>query len=277
MKKLLLILIAVSCVVITSAQYIDSSSKIPLNKFTVLDSAQLKFTYNFRYKRSYSKNATDSAFVVDKQSLVIGKNISKYYSQYYFDCCERAMAKVYMEMGDGACTFEIFKNYPTHKMSVTEQAGDIFLGGNYLYIDNMSEIKWDIGKDTTTMLGYTCQKATTTFRGRNYTAWFAPEIPSNNGPWKFGGLPGLILKISDDKRNFTFICSGIQQLEKPEQIKLFTMNYTKVTRQQMDKIYRRYFKDPMQFWKDIHSKMVEDLSGTGIVIPKLTYNPIELE
>jgi GLPGLI family protein len=278
MKKLLLILIAVSCVFGANAQYVPPFETIRLNNFTVLDSAQLKFTYNFSYKKSFCKNEADTAFVVDKQSLLIGKNVSKYYSQYYLDYCERAMKKNYeTELEESACSIEIFKNYPANKTTVIEQAGHHILGGFDLYSEDTPKFKWIIRKDTTTMLGYACQKATTTFRGRNYTAWFAPEIPLNNGPWKFGGLPGLILKIYDDNRNFTFVCSGIQQLEKPEKIKLFTMNYTKVTRQQMDKVYKRYSKDPMQFWKDIHSKMVEDLSGTGFVTPKLTYNPIELE
>ena len=126
-----------------------------------------------------------------------------------------------------------------------------------------------------TLLGYTCQKATTTFRGRNYTAWFAPEIPSNNGPWKFGGLPGLILKISDDKRNFIFECSGIQQLDKPESIKLYTLNYTKLTRQEMSKIYARFFKDPIKFFSEAGSDIIGMVDAKDI--PKSNYNPIELE
>jgi GLPGLI family protein len=278
MKKLFLTVIAIFWVFIANAQYITPFEIIPLHNFNVLDSAQLKFTYNFNYKKSYCKNETDTAFVTDKQSLLIGKDLSKYYSQYYYDYCERAMKKNYeTALEESACTFEIFKNYPANKITVIEQAGRHMFGGFTLYSEDTPKFNWSIGNDTTTILGYACQKATTTFRGRNYIAWFTPEIPSNNGPWKFGGLPGLILKIYDDKRNFDFECSGIQQLGKAEQIKLYTRDYTKVTRQQMDKIYRRFCKDPMQFWKDIHSKMVEDLSGTSTVIPKMNYNPLELE
>jgi GLPGLI family protein len=275
MKKLLLILIALSWVSISKAQYVGRS-EIPLNKFTVLDSAQLKFTYNFSYKKSYFKKESDTAFVVDKQSLLIGKKISKYYSQYYLDYCERMKNKIYdREYEEGMCSFEIFKNYPVNKVTATEQAGQFAFGGNYIYNENTPEFKWAIDKDTMTLLGYTCQKATTTFRGRNYTAWFATDIPSNNGPWKFGGLPGLILKISDDKRNFIFECIGIQKLEKHESIKLYTLNYTKVTRVELDKLYRRYFKDPIQFWIDVRSEMRGQIDAKDI--PKLNYNPIELE
>ena len=59
-------------------------------------------------------------------------------------------------------------------------------------------INWKITKESQKILGYTCYKATGKFRGRNYVAWFAPDIPYNLGPWKLGGLPGLILKVDND-------------------------------------------------------------------------------
>ena len=59
-------------------------------------------------------------------------------------------------------------------------------------------IIWKISKESQKILGYTTYKATTKFRGRNYTAWFAPDIPYNYGPWKLSGLPGLILKADTE-------------------------------------------------------------------------------
>ncbi|WP_299015726.1 GLPGLI family protein [uncultured Polaribacter sp.] len=62
-----------------------------------------------------------------------------------------------------------------------------------------SDIKfsWDIvsSKDSTSILGFSCQKAFTNFRGRTYFAYFTTELPFTDGPYKFNGLPGLILKI----------------------------------------------------------------------------------
>jgi|AntRauMFilla1563_2_1112583.scaffolds.fasta_scaffold32632_1 GLPGLI family protein len=59
------------------------------------------------------------------------------------------------------------------------------------------EFNWDIvnSKDSITILGYSCQKAFTNFRGRTYFAYFASQLPYTDGPYKFNGLPGLILKI----------------------------------------------------------------------------------
>lgn len=49
-----------------------------------------------------------------------------------------------------------------------------------------------------------CKKAEVTFKGRNWIAWYSPEIPFPYGPMKFSGLPGLIIKITDDKGDFDF-------------------------------------------------------------------------
>ncbi|MFC3160143.1 GLPGLI family protein [Chryseobacterium arachidis] len=49
-----------------------------------------------------------------------------------------------------------------------------------------------------------CKKAEVTFKGRNWIAWYSPEIPLSYGPYKFSGLPGLIIKITDDKGEFDF-------------------------------------------------------------------------
>ncbi|WP_353145872.1 GLPGLI family protein [Chryseobacterium sp.] len=49
-----------------------------------------------------------------------------------------------------------------------------------------------------------CKKAEVTFKGRNWTAWYSSEIPLPYGPYKFSGLPGLIIKIIDDKGDYDF-------------------------------------------------------------------------
>lgn len=69
---------------------------------------------------------------------------------------------------------------------------------------------WQITEETDTILGYACNMATVTYAGRDYNAWFAPEIPINDGPWKFWGLPGLILKVTDSNELFEWIAIGIE-------------------------------------------------------------------
>jgi GLPGLI family protein len=42
---------------------------------------------------------------------------------------------------------------------------------------------------------------------RTITAWYTPQVPVNNGPAKYQGLPGLILEVHDGK--LTIVCSKI--------------------------------------------------------------------
>ncbi|MDX1939289.1 MAG: GLPGLI family protein [Saprospiraceae bacterium] len=77
------------------------------------------------------------------------------------------------------------------------------------YIEEPMNFDWDITNEVDTILGLPCMKATTKYGGRNYDAWFTLAVPINDGPYVFQGLPGLILKITDDKEWYTFIVNNI--------------------------------------------------------------------
>ena len=67
---------------------------------------------------------------------------------------------------------------------------------NTRYIEeSINLFKWKFTPESKTILGYKCTKATCNFRGRNYVAFFTREIPFKAAPWKFHGLPGVILEV----------------------------------------------------------------------------------
>lgn len=71
--------------------------------------------------------------------------------------------------------------------------------------DILPEWNWKLVEGTKTIGDYKCSKATIEFRGRNYEAYYTSEIPLAYGPYKFRGLPGVILQISSvggDLENF---------------------------------------------------------------------------
>lgn len=68
-------------------------------------------------------------------------------------------------------------------------------GSNYLVEEEIPAMDWEVEEDSVqTIIGYECHKAVTKFRGREWTVWYAEDIPVSLGPWKFSGLPGLILQ-----------------------------------------------------------------------------------
>ncbi len=91
------------------------------------------------------------------------------------------------------------------------------LNHNFYVKDKIEQLNWTLLDSTETILNYNCQIAKTKFRGRTYLASFTKDIVSSNGPWKFQGLPGLILKvvsINDLYESFEMECIEIQNNSK---------------------------------------------------------------
>lgn len=74
----------------------------------------------------------------------------------------------------------------------------------------MPDLNWQFENADSTICGYACKKASVDFRGRRWTAWYAPAIPISDGPWKLCGLPGLILCAYEAKGDFRFLCNEIR-------------------------------------------------------------------
>ena len=89
---------------------------------------------------------------------------------------------------------------------------------SYLIEEPLPVIKWKISNDTASFSGLKCQKATGILKGREYTAWFCPDLPFHSGPWKLNGLPGLIIEAYDAKKQVMFKFDGMDdpaKMEKP--------------------------------------------------------------
>lgn len=72
---------------------------------------------------------------------------------------------------------------------------DRSFGMKKLIKDENYKIKWEITGLTKNILNYECQEAVGTFRGREYRAYFLKDISISSGPFKFDGLPGIILEV----------------------------------------------------------------------------------
>ena len=85
---------------------------------------------------------------------------------------------------------------------------------HFLIEDQLHPMEWEVLSEEKDINGVLVQKARGAHMGRTYTAWFAPSIPINNGPWKLGGLPGLILEVYDDEKLVVFLFKSLRQLPK---------------------------------------------------------------
>ena len=75
---------------------------------------------------------------------------------------------------------------------------------SWVYTEDIETPVWTVTDSVANVLDYQCVMAISDFRGRRWIAWFAPELPISNGPWKLGGLPGLILKAEDSKGHYSY-------------------------------------------------------------------------
>ena len=66
-----------------------------------------------------------------------------------------------------------------------------------LAAEKLTNLDWKITNETKEILGYKAFLATTTFRGRDYSAWFTKDLNIEIFPWKLKGLPGVILEFQD--------------------------------------------------------------------------------
>ncbi len=122
------------------------------------------------------------------------------------------------------------------------------MGFYFFYEEPIPEINWTFCDGDTTIVGYACKKAVAEHRGRTWTAWYAIDLPYDNGPWKLQGLPGLILYAKESKGEFAFECKGIEK-GKDAPIKTDNHKAEKVTGKQYNELLKEYWHDQSRFIK----------------------------
>lgn len=244
---------------------------VPLSsdKYTVLDSAKYKFSYDLTFVYDSTKiNST----LKNQLVLLIGDNESKFFvddAPQIIKTASGTETVIKLVEGRGLAATEIFKNFKTKKETLTTNLRRLVS----IYEEDIPVLNWNITNESMVILSYTCKKATTTFLGRQYEAWFTTDIPIDNGPWKLGGLPGLILKANDIQNYYIFECTGIESLKKKIPIVKYDLKYVSTTRKDLNKLIR-----------NLHERPIEAMTSMGFhVILKpddrkdhsSPYNPLE--
>ncbi|RZM05145.1 MAG: GLPGLI family protein, partial [Pedobacter sp.] len=109
--------------------------------------------------------------------------------------------------------YKVKKTYPTMNQTFIDKISNKTFG-----YEDVIKFDWKITTEKMKIGEYNTQKATTEYRGRKWTAWFASEIPLQDGPYRFYGLPGLIVKIEDEGKNYSWELKGNKKVPNYEEV-----------------------------------------------------------
>jgi len=112
---------------------------------------------------------------------------------------------------------------------------------------------WKIQQEKSKLFNYNVQKAETDFGSRKWIAWFTNEIPISDGPYKFFGLPGLILKISDSEENFIFEIKGLTKEQYNIEGRNAYDSKVNLTPKKWDVFWKKYREDPSMIFANLNS------------------------
>lgn len=124
-------------------------------------------------------------------------------------------------------------------------------------------LNWIILPEKSKIGTFEVQKAKVKYGGRDWTAWFTTEIPIQEGPYVFNGLPGLIVEISDDQNNFAFNLTEIKDLN--EEIH-YRSKGSELSWDQFKKLRESYYSDPLARIKSMNIPYKKD-DGFGNMVP----------
>lgn len=226
----------------------------------------------FFYELTYKPNKDSAELKKEMMVLDIDQNRSLYqsYENIQIDSIASVVIKESSNTG-----FPDFKRLGNRRTEFTHQISKIYPIHEVLYKDRIAvdyysyrenpQLIWKTSDEKQKIGTYNTQKATADFGGRKWIAWFSTEIPFPDGPYKFYGLPGLIIKIEDDAKNYSWELKGnrktdhIAEASSLERIMSKTGSFVskEITKEKFKEKYEQYKKDPLAGMK----QMLDQLSS----------------
>jgi len=258
------------------------SSLVPAQELTG------EFKYKATYELTWQIDSTNAESIQSEAMvLYMGDNSSRFSSEIFMkhDSINALRKKNFEKTGrfmpapQTEFEYKIFKDFTTGEIYFYEK----IFKDKFKYTEELALQEWEIHQETKEISGYKAQKATTNFAGREYVAWFTAEIPISDGPYKFSGLPGLIIEITDTQNYYHFRLSGFEQLKKPATVSIEKDQYTEVSKADFLAAEDNYERDPygaltkagvsIGWSKEKEKEAIQELKENY----KSRNNPIELE
>ncbi|AMR40707.1 GLPGLI family protein [Elizabethkingia anophelis] len=246
--------------------------------YGVLYAQNQKFVYEYKFVPD-STNTSDIKSEITHLEITPKGSVFYSYEVYKSDSLAKADLEKQLKatgainvksgMRKGLFRDKILKTYPDFK--ITQESSTT---GKALKIIDDRKLTWKILPDKQKTGNYETQKAEVDFAGRKWTAWFTTEVPIQDGPYKFHGLPGFIVKIEDATKSHIFELKGVSKLVTPynEEMTLH-QKAIEVPYSQYLKIYKMYRKDPLaefrQRMASISAQGIRDASGNPIDMNKM--------
>jgi GLPGLI family protein len=195
---------------------------------------QYRFTYSYQMKPDAGKK---DSVITDYMNLDTDGmksyfyNAAKYEKDSAYAVTRNFRDLLQAKSYDQNLSYIVQKDYGKKEINFYDQFKTI-----RLVIPENEVPKWKIEKEFIKINGISCQKATARYKGRVWEAWFSKEYPINDGPYKFSGLPGIVVSIKDSENDHAFNLIQIKKINKifsllPKSVKKMTFTeYKKIMR-----------------------------------------------
>lgn len=213
-----------------------------------------RFTYEYKF---IPDSTNVSEVKTEMMNLDTSPSGSKFYSYtvYHSDSIAKidlekqlaatGMINIKADSRKGLVRYTVSKKYPKYEIFLHNR----LLMDKYRVADERP-INWKISSDKQKIGEWNVQKAEADFAGRHWIAWFTAEIPIQDGPYKFRGLPGLIVKLEDQKKSHVFTLQGIKNIDSiPNDV--FDSKEIAINLKQYDKLIKDYENDPTKGLKQM--------------------------
>lgn len=205
--------------------------------------------HRFIYDVEYKKDSTSNLTIKENYLLDIGKSEVLYYTRDFFVADSLINNNIPFPKNMKLNTSTIV----SHKASSDNYDEYDLLENTILKLQTKDFQNWKLTNEKKQIKNLTLQKAVTTWGGRHWTAWFTTEIPFQEGPYKFHGLPGLIVEIYDENNNYRFELVKSENIAKPSENQFIEMSRqmsVPVTWEKYKNTKIKFYESPINFIKN---------------------------
>lgn len=218
------------------------------------------------YNLGLKEYANVKVQILGEKSLSVFNRVDSIKSNTYID--DSGVGR-FERIPDDKIGKKVYKNLTENKLIFRDFATKNGKFSPYIVEESIPILKWELIPVNKNIGKFNCKKAILKFRGRNYIAWYTPQIPTVHGPWKFHGLPGLIIQLQSKDQNIQFSLNSIFSVSTNLSKLQIPKNGEEITFEEYVK-YKNNSTD--EFLKKLYAKLPR---GAKITVNSITNHNLE--